>query len=256
VKTWSQLAGQIKLQTASTAAVYVLSTDFKIDGGQTLSLGSISPLVRKFDNDDDGGIQLYGLTISIVGQGANVVLDASHLNTHPKNRQLFYTAGNCNLTLAGLILQNAHIDIPQGQGYGAAILQNGGLVTATNCTFRDNFVAGTLSGCGAAIAVFDGFLSLNNCVFVNNTATQSAIAPVGGALYVQHGYSATITACTFTPSASTSMGHNGIYRDTRAAAATITFLCPEGTTGSPVVMSSQVMSTSELPPTKAVVHCN
>jgi hypothetical protein len=99
----------------------------------------------------------------------------------------------------------------------------------------------------------DGSVHVEDCIFIGNVATQAPLG--GGAIFVYDGAggagSVTVVNCMFTESIDTSKGNNGIARNSGS----VTFACPEGTTGLPVIMQQQNLLVTQLPPAKQVVQC-
>ena len=101
--------------------------------------------------------------------------------------RIFYIAGNLQVTLKDLTIQNAGFNFNSESG---AITLKTGTLNIINC----NFINNKAEGVGGAIAS-SGTLTVNNCLFENNQATTA-----GGVIfnYNDYGGTLTVTDSTFT----------------------------------------------------------
>jgi hypothetical protein len=113
-----------------------------------------------------------------------------------------------------------------------------------------------------------GNANISACTFVNNSCGDCSGDPGGGAITTK-GTNVTLLNCNFIPgpASSPTAGHNDVFnrhcttKDNCLPSGgkdnnNITVCCPYGTTGAPFVTApGTLLSVSELPPTKKVVHC-
>jgi autotransporter family porin len=92
------------------------------------------------------------------------------------------TVTNCNFT----------DNTAKYPSYGGAIYNNGGTLTVNSCTFTNNSAVG-----GGAIYNYNGHLTVTNCDFTGNVVKLNSFESCGGAIYNNRG-TLTITDCKFT----------------------------------------------------------
>jgi predicted outer membrane repeat protein len=214
--------------------------------------------------EDFKSILISGKTITVFGVGREI-------DAHTSDR-FFVVEKGATLVLEGVSLVNGHtLSTCTRQCGGGAIYVNGGALTTIGCTFTENFAEagggailvdanGTLmatkctfdknaaNGEGA-LGVFDGgSLALIDCTFSGNTASNGC----GGAIGVDVQGQATLSSCSFLkPGDAIGNGQNDVWRSD----GTVKFVCPAGTTGTSVTMTSTVLPVDQLPPSKQIVHC-
>jgi predicted outer membrane repeat protein len=195
VYSWRGLAAQIGASTG---------------GGLTITLGA------NFDCDYDAQITIPQFTkITIEGNGA--VLDAA------QQGRFFYLSSGSTLTLYSLTLQHGHYNGDGGAISNGAYSSPGGTLNVDNIVFNQNTAAG---GGGGAIFNFGGTVVVYTAYFSRNQANPRAggeavyggaicndgilsivdtnggasfdsnSASSGGSIFVNQGYTATISGGT------------------------------------------------------------
>jgi hypothetical protein len=155
---------------------------------------------------------------------------------------------------------------------GGALWLNGGTATFDSCTFDEN--GGVIVG--GAIWAANGIMTVRACTFSFNAAASVA----GGAIWVDPQQSVTIRSCAFNGNAG-GQGGGGAVVGTKSSSvtiisstfkggdsgeridsvyndggATLTFACPENSTGKPVIETTEKeFLVGELPPAKKMVNC-
>jgi hypothetical protein len=118
--------------------------------------------------------------------------------------RVFWVGANATLTLVNLTVANGAVCGGADLG-GAGILNSGGTVIATHCTFSDNTASNGIPGIaeGGAILNDSGLLQLRACNFAQNQACGIVVTGYGGAgggggaIYNQGG-TVLLDLCTFT----------------------------------------------------------
>jgi hypothetical protein len=131
-----------------------------------------------------------------------------------------------------------------------------------NCTFNYNNASSTSVSptpthivVGGAVLLQGGVL-VTNCTFSDNMAYRQGSTGIAGALYVRGNSDVHIIGCKFFLPTNTSRGNNDIARyDTLAPRGIVTFACPAGTTGKPVLMTPEELLVSQLPPQQHILNC-
>jgi len=164
----------------------------------------------------DGTITLA----STITNTVNVTLDGSghHVTISGGNAvRVFSVSANATLALVNLTIANGAVCGP-GNPRGAGILNSGGTVNATNCTFSLNVVVpgGTRGASGGgAICSDGGLLQLLACDFVGNQAGDPVPSGYGGADgeggAIDNGGTAIVDLCTFTDNMAFGTPSNPLY---------------------------------------------
>jgi predicted outer membrane repeat protein len=221
VLTRTELRTKISKLKSGDKAKFVLSDSFSAGG-----------------NSQPAIVIESGVDVTIIGDG-NAVFD--NANT-PGNVSFFSVVGNAHLSLEGLVLIN-------GRGQFGGAINSSGTLDAKDCEFRKNTA---YQGGAIYIELPTGETHLTNCTFTENVASG-----VGGAIITDCNEQMHLIGCKFTapvkPTSKCNEQQNGVYNN----AAQTVFECPKGTKGTPFNMPSETAwCTSQLPPTKALVHCS
>jgi len=164
--------------------------------------------------------------------------------------QAFFVVGGVNVQIMNLIIEN-------GKATDGGAIGNVGVLTLTNCIFKDN----TATSNGGAISN-DGTLTVNNCTFTNNTASNEGGAiynlPMGfklfdstftankaingGAIYNEGGavnYPVTVIGSTFKKNTAINYGEGGaIYNTGNLKVTTTNFTSNNGTFSSGAIQNN------------------
>ena len=157
------------ITSANTTPTVVNNINFNVSG--TITLGSPLPTIV---NTSPGSLTIDGSGHAITVDGANLY--------QIFNVNLGATLNLQFLTLAhGVVVANV-----EGVGQGGAILNDGGTLKVSNCTFLDNQAIGSaVSGSGTGApgrggAIWDvGPLTVTDCTFSGNQATGGAGVSTG-----------------------------------------------------------------------------
>ena len=142
-------------------------------------------------------------SLTIDGGGQTVVVDGANLY------RALSVASGATLNLNGLAIGRG--SAPDNGGG----IENGGILTVTNCTFSGNVADQVTNGQGGGIANVGGSLTVTNTTFSGNTAADSGGAISGGAGTVS------ISNSTFTGNSATASFGGAIFAIEAASTLTI-----------------------------------
>ncbi len=139
--------------TVSACSEDLLRAATTAGGGAVLACDGTITLSRTITNSVDMILDGSGHQVTISGGGA----------VRP-----FCVGSNVTLTLVNLAVANGFAS----DGQAGAILNVGGTLNATNCTFSGNLATNASGGQAQGGAIFstNGQVALNHCVFTGNTA--------------------------------------------------------------------------------------
>lgn len=201
----------IRIDTTHTAAdtitlpagTYTLSIP---GGGEASSPGN--PAVGDLD------VRFTGLTIQGAGPASTIIQQTSGTDRVVDVNPM-YNVGNFFFTITGVTITGGRAAGDAGglfRGSNDTGLPGHGLITVTNCVFKNNSTTGPGFG-GGAIQHFGGDLAVSNCVFGGTGGSDPNISSTSGGAIAAIGYQAAatfaISNCTFSNNVANSGSSGG-----------------------------------------------